>query len=222
MNGLVILSGGLDSTTCAGIAADETERWEALSFDYGQRHRRELKSASQVAAFYGVRQTTVEFDSRRWGGSALTDSIPLPKGRDIDDSIPVTYVPARNTIFLSFALAVAEARDLDRIYIGVNALDYSGYPDCRPEYLEAFQAMANLAQKRAVEGAPVQIEAPLIQMTKADIIRRGTALGVPFELSWSCYEGDARPCGECDSCVLRAKGFDEAGRVDPALVRVPA
>jgi 7-cyano-7-deazaguanine synthase len=222
MDGLVILSGGLDSTTCAGIASVETDRWVALTFDYGQRHRRELESARAVAGHYGVDQLMIEFDARRWGGSALTDSIPLPKGRAIDDSIPVTYVPARNTIFLAFALAVAEARGLDRIYIGVNALDYSGYPDCRPEYLAAFQAMADLAQKRAVEGSPVKIEAPLIQMSKADIIRRGTELGVPFDLSWSCYEGSDQPCGECDSCVLRAKGFEEVGMSDPALAEVPA
>ena len=151
MKSVIVLSGGLDSTTCAALAARANDEVIALSFDYGQRHQRELQSAREVADHFGAEHIVVRFDSRLWGGSALTDDIDVPKGRRIDDSIPVTYVPARNTIFLSFALAVAEARDADRVYIGVNALDYSGYPDCRPEYLEAFQAMANLAQKRAIE-----------------------------------------------------------------------
>ena len=217
MKGLVVLSGGLDSTTCMAIAAQENDEIVAVSFDYGQRHKRELHNAAAVAERYGAEQFVVSFDSRHWGGSALTDDIALPMDRDIDDSVPVTYVPARNTIFLSFALAIAEARDLDRVYIGVNALDYSGYPDCRPEYLRAFQDMANLAQKRAIEGRPIEILAPLVEQTKADIIRTAVSLQAPLELSWSCYEGGESPCGSCDSCVLRAKGFDEAGLDDPAL-----
>jgi len=214
---VVILSGGLDSTTCAAIAAKENDEIICLTFDYGQRHRRELRSAREVAEHYDAEHLVVTFDARQWGGSALTDEIEVPKGRGLDDSIPVTYVPARNTIFLSFALAVAEAKAADRAYIGVNALDYSGYPDCRPEYIEAFQAMAAMAQKRAVEGHPVRIESPLIQLSKAEIIRRGIDLGAPLDLSWSCYEGGERPCGECDSCVIRARGFEEVGVPDPAL-----
>lgn len=222
MKSIVVLSGGLDSTTCAAIAAKESDEIVCLSFDYGQRHRRELESAAQVAERYGAEHFIVEIDARQWGGSALTDDIDLPKGRDIDESIPVTYVPARNTIFLSVALAIAEARDADRVYIGVNALDYSGYPDCRPEFIQAFQALANVAQKRAVEGRPVQIAAPLIELGKADIIGYALELGAPLELSWSCYEGGAAPCGECDSCVLRAQGFIDAGVPDPALAGVRA
>jgi 7-cyano-7-deazaguanine synthase len=214
---VVILSGGLDSTTCAAIAAEDSDGLIFLTFDYGQRHRRELESAAEVALRYRADHLVVSFDARQWGGSALTGEIDVPKGRDLDETIPVTYVPARNTIFLSFALAVAEARGADRIYIGVNALDYSGYPDCRPEYIAAFQAMANVAQKRAVEGKPVIIETPLIQLSKAEIIRLGLDLRAPLDLSWSCYEGGKRPCGECDSCVLRAKGFVEVGMPDPAL-----
>jgi len=221
MKGLVILSGGLDSTTCMAIAANENDALVAVSFDYGQRHRRELDNAARVAARYEAEHVVIEFDSRKWGGSALTDdSILLPKGRTIDDSIPVTYVPARNTIFLAFALAVAEARHCDRVYIGVNALDYSGYPDCRPEFIAAFQSMANLAQKRAVEGRPVEICAPLVNDSKTDIIRRALELEAPLELSWSCYEGGELPCGDCDSCVLRAKGFAEVGVPDPALTEL--
>ena len=215
---VVILSGGLDSTTCAGVAAGTGSELVCLTFDYGQRHRRELGSAARVADFYGAEHLTVAFDSRQWGGSALTADIELPKGREIDESIPVTYVPARNTIFLSVALAVAEARDADNVYMGVNALDYSGYPDCRPEYIAAFQTMANLAMKRAVEGRPVEILTPLVDFTKADVVRLGVEVGAPLELSWSCYDGGATPCGECDSCVLRAKGFAEAGLADPALI----
>jgi 7-cyano-7-deazaguanine synthase len=215
---VVILSGGLDSTTCAAIAARENDELVCLTFDYGQRHRRELASAAEVARHYASDHLVVSFDARQWGGSALTDEIAVPKGRKLDETIPVTYVPARNTIFLSFALAVAEARNADRVYLGVNALDYSGYPDCRPEYIEAYQVLANLAQKRAVEGAPVRIVAPLIHLSKADIIHLAFEIGAPLELSWSCYEGGERPCGACDSCVLRARGFDEVGAVDPALL----
>jgi 7-cyano-7-deazaguanine synthase len=220
MKGLVMLSGGLDSATCMAVASVENEDLIAISFDYGQRHRRELENATRIAAWYQAEHIVVQFDARKWGGSALTDDIELPRSREIDNSIPATYVPARNTIFLAFALAIAEVRNVDRIYIGVNALDYSGYPDCRPEFIEAFQRMANLAQKRAVEGRPVQIQAPLIHLTKAEIIQRALELGAPLELSWSCYEGSERPCGECDSCTLRAKGFEEVGVADPALTGV--
>lgn len=217
---VVILSGGLDSTTCAAIASQENDEMFCLTFDYGQRHRRELRSAKEVADYFDADHLVVSFDARQWGGSALTDNIEVPKDRELDDSIPATYVPARNSIFLSFALAVAEARSADRVYIGVNALDYSGYPDCRPEYIQAFQAMANLAQKRAVEGNPVRIESPLINFSKADIISRGIDLGAPLHLSWSCYEGREQPCGTCDSCVIRARGFQEVGVPDPALTGV--
>jgi 7-cyano-7-deazaguanine synthase len=217
MRSVVVLSGGLDSTTCMAIASSENDDLVALSFDYGQRHRKELENAASVAGHYKAEHIVVDFDARQWGGSALTSDVALPKGREIDDSIPVTYVPARNTIFLAFALAVAEARDAESVYIGVNALDYSGYPDCRPEYIDAFQSMANLAQKRAVEGHPIQIKAPLITLNKAEIITKATDLGAPLELTWSCYDGEQEPCGECDSCVLRAKGFAEAGMSDPAL-----
>jgi 7-cyano-7-deazaguanine synthase len=217
MKAVVNLSGGLDSTTCMAVAAAENDEILAVSFDYGQRHQREIENAAQIAAHYGAEHLIIRFDARLWGGSALTDEIDLPKARDIDDSIPVTYVPARNTIFLAFALAVAEARDADSIYLGVNALDYSGYPDCRPEYIAAFQQMANLAMKRAVEGRPVEIRTPLVDLSKKDIVLRAIELKAPLELSWSCYEGGVQPCGECDSCVLRAKGFEEAGISDPAL-----
>jgi 7-cyano-7-deazaguanine synthase len=200
------------------IADAEVDSLIAVSFDYGQRHRSELENAVEVARHYGAEHLVISFDARQWGGSALTDDTELPKGREIGDSIPATYVPARNTIFLSFALAVAEAREADSVYIGVNALDYSGYPDCRPEYIEAYQAMANLAQKRAVEGRPIAIHAPLVNMDKAQIIMLAVELGAPLELSWSCYDGGTVPCGECDSCVLRAKGFMEARIDDPALV----
>jgi 7-cyano-7-deazaguanine synthase len=202
------------------IAAKEHEEVIALSFDYGQRHRRELQQARAVAGLYRADHLVVAFDARAWGGSALTDSIELPRKRAIDESIPVTYVPARNTIFLSIALAVAEARNADDVYIGVNALDYSGYPDCRPEYIDAFQHLANLAQKRAVEGKPVRIKTPLIHLGKAEIIKRAIELEAPLELSWSCYTGEDRPCGECDSCVLRARGFAELGVADPAMESV--
>jgi 7-cyano-7-deazaguanine synthase len=219
---LVNLSGGLDSTTCTAIAAAENDETIAVSYDYGQRHQREIQNAEKIAAHYSAEHLVIRFDARIWGGSALTAEIDLPKGRAIDDSIPVTYVPARNTIFLAFALAVAEARDADSIYMGVNALDYSGYPDCRPEYIEAYQRMANLAMKRAVEGRPVEIRTPLIDLSKRDIIVRAVELDAPLDLSWSCYEGGASPCGECDSCVLRAKGFEEAGLPDPALAGASA
>ena len=224
---LVVLSGGLDSTVCLALAADEehpSEPLVALTFDYGQRHRIELERAAAVAAHYGADHLVVRLDASSWGGSALTDAaIDVPDAGTDDDTdgnaIPVTYVPARNLIFLAVAMGVAEARDLDTVSLGVNALDYSGYPDCRPEFIASFQQTADLALKRGVEGRPVEIRTPLIAMTKADIVGRGVELDAPLHLTWSCYRGDDRPCGTCDACVLRAKGFAAAGHADPALDR---
>jgi 7-cyano-7-deazaguanine synthase len=222
---VVLLSGGLDSATALAIAkADGCEPY-ALSFRYGQRHGIELASAQRVAAALGAaRHVTVEIDLRLFGGSALTADIDVPKRDSADEigaEIPVTYVPARNTIFLSYALAWAEVLRARDIYIGVNALDYSGYPDCRPQYIEAFERMAALATKAGVEGRPVRIHAPLIHMTKAEIIRRGIALGVDYALTVSCYDPTAQgeACGRCDSCLLRKRGFAEAGVADPTRYR---
>lgn len=223
---VVLLSGGVDSTTCLAIARHEGYLPYALSFRYGQRHALELQAAQQVAMALGaVEHVTLDIDLRRFGGSALTDDIDVPKGREpaeMAGEIPSTYVPARNTIFLSFALAWAEVLEANDIFIGVNALDYSGYPDCRPEYTRAFEQMANLATKAGVEGRQqLNIHTPLIELTKAQIIARGLELGVDFGLTLSCYDPapDATPCGRCDSCLLRAKGFSEAGQPDPALTR---
>lgn len=217
---VVLLSGGLDSTVACALAKKAGHALHCLSFDYGQRHARELESAAAVAKHFGAAEHLVlRLDLGRIGGSALTDkAIAVPTGRDearMAADIPPTYVPARNTVMLAHALALAEVRDADTIWVGVNALDYSGYPDCRPEYLAAFEKMANLATKRGVEGRPVRIEAPLLHMTKADIVRAGYAAGAPLQLTWSCYQGGAAACGTCDSCVLRVKGFREAGFVDP-------
>jgi len=190
----------------------------AVTFDYGQRHRVEIERARSIAERYGAEWLCVQLDASQWGGSALTDSsIAVPVEGVDTDVIPVTYVPARNLIFLSVAVGVAEARDADAVYLGVNALDYSGYPDCRPEFIESFRQTAALALKRGVEGRPVDIRTPLIDLTKADIVRLGVEVGAPLELTWSCYLGVDRPCGECDACRLRAKGFAEAGVEDPAL-----
>lgn len=214
---VVLLSGGLDSTVCCAVASSEGGLALALTFDYGQRHRVELERAAAVASHYGVEHLVVDLDTGKWGGSALTDpAIPVPEPGG-GDAIPVTYVPARNLIFLAVAMGVAEARDLDAVYLGVNALDYSGYPDCRPEFVEAFSAAARLALKRGVEGHPVEIRTPLVDLTKAAIILLGIELGAPLDLSWSCYRGGERPCQACDACHLRAKGFAEAGLDDPAL-----
>ena len=219
-----LLSGGLDSSTCLALAKNEGFDCYALSFDYGQRHRVELESAARIAASLGVtHHRTLSFDLRRFGQSALTDDMPVPKGRSANEmsaGIPITYVPARNTIFLSFALAWAEVLEAADIFIGVNALDYSGYPDCRPEYIEAFGRMANLATKSAVEGgARITLRAPLIRLSKAEIVKLAAKLGLDFSLTHSCYDpdGGGRPCGACDSCLLRRKGFEEAGVVDPLL-----
>jgi 7-cyano-7-deazaguanine synthase len=219
---VVLLSGGLDSSTVLAIARAQGYEPYALSFAYGQRHVWELEAAKRVAAALGaVKHQTVTIDLRAFGGSALTDEIAVPKGRtagEMAEGIPITYVPARNTIFLSFALAWAEVLGSSDIFIGVNALDYSGYPDCRPEFIAAFEKLANLATKAGVEGREaLTIHTPLIAMTKADIIRKGIELGVNYGLTSSCYDpsSDGAPCGECDSCVLREKGFREAGIVDP-------
>jgi 7-cyano-7-deazaguanine synthase len=219
-----LLSGGLDSSTCLALARRDGFDCYALSFDYGQRHRIELDCAARVAASLGASEhRVVSFDLRQFGGSALTSDIAVPKGRsgaDMNQDIPITYVPARNTIFLSFALAWAEILEAADIFIGVNALDYSGYPDCRPEFTAAFERMANLATKAAVEGRTrTVIHTPLIRLTKAGIVTLAAELGLDFRLTHSCYDPDAsgRPCGACDSCLLRQKGFEEAGIVDPLL-----
>jgi 7-cyano-7-deazaguanine synthase len=226
MKAVCLLSGGLDSATCLAYARREGFDCHALSFDYGQRHRVELAAARKIASALGARDHRIaKIDLRVFGHSALTDDIEVPKGRDdaaMNRGIPITYVPARNTIFLSFALAWAEVLEANDIFIGVNALDYSGYPDCRPEFIEAFERMSNLATKAGVEGRTrIHVRTPLIQLSKADIVRLGQELNVPFELTHSCYDPDAagRACGACDSCVLRAKGFREAGIADPAFIR---
>ncbi|MDA8061361.1 MAG: 7-cyano-7-deazaguanine synthase QueC [Actinomycetota bacterium] len=225
---VVLLSGGLDSTTVVAIARHEGYRPYALSFRYGQRHEIELTAARRVAAAMGVSDHVVaDIDLRAFGGSALTADIDVPHHNQVDDldtGIPITYVPARNTIFLAFALAWAETIGASDVFIGVNALDYSGYPDCRPEYIAAFETMANLATKAGVEGTQhLRIHTPLIDLTKAQIIQRGLELGVDYSLTHSCYDPDisGRPCGTCDSCLLRQKGFVEAGVVDPALSTRP-
>ena len=225
-NAVVLLSGGLDSATVLAIARSEGFATYAISFDYGQRHIVELACARRVANVLGaLDHVVVEFDLRMFGGSALTSEIEVPKGRSAKDmarGIPITYVPARNTIFLSFALAWAETLGASDIFMGVNALDYSGYPDCRPEYIAAYEAMANLATKVGVEGAGrLKIHTPLIELTKAQIIRRGLAMGVDYSLTSSCYDpaADGAPCGTCDSCILRQKGFAEAGVQDPLLMK---
>ena len=220
-----LLSGGLDSATCLAFAHREGFECHALSYDYGQRHRVELDRARALASALGAAShRIVAIDLRTVGHSALTDDIAVPKHRDASEmgaGIPATYVPARNTIFLSFALAAAEVLTAADIFIGVNALDYSGYPDCRPEFIHAFETMANLATKASVEGTlKTRIHTPLISLSKAEIVRLGHELGVPFEITLSCYDPDpsGRPCGECDSCILRARGFEQAGLPDPALL----
>jgi 7-cyano-7-deazaguanine synthase len=219
---VVLLSGGLDSTTVLAIAKAEGYEVHALSFAYGQRHSWELECAREVALSMGAKEhRTATIDLRAFGGSALTADIDVPKGRapeEMSGEIPITYVPARNTIFLSFALAWAEVLGCSDIFIGVNALDYSGYPDCRPEFIAAFERLANLATKAGVEGRQsLRIHTPLIALTKAEIIRKGLELGVDYGLTSSCYDPSpsGKPCGRCDSCVLRQKGFGENGLADP-------
>lgn len=227
-NAVVLLSGGLDSATALASAKAEGFAPYALSFRYGQRHAVELQAARRVAHGLGaVEHRICDIDLRLFGGSALTSDVAVPKNRDLTEmghGIPVTYVPARNTIFLSFALAYAEVIGADDIFIGVNAVDYSGYPDCRPEYISAYERMANLATKSAVEGKRLRIHAPLIQLTKAEIIRRGVALGVDYALTLSCYDPTpaAEACGHCDSCFIRRKGFEEAHVEDPTPYAVGA
>lgn len=215
---VIILSGGLDSATCLGIAAADGYRLYALTFDYGQRHAREIESAGKLAAFYRAadhRIAGLPF-FRDFGSSALTDErIAVPKEGVNPKAIPVTYVPGRNLIFLAVAAAYAETVGASAVFIGVNALDYSGYPDCRPEFVDAFARAARLATRAGVGGSALAVETPLLRMTKAEIIRRGRELGVPYELTTSCYEGAAVACGRCDSCRLRLRGFAEAGLADP-------
>lgn len=221
---VVLVSGGLDSATVLAIARHAGWRCHALSIDYGQRHRVELEAAARVAAALGAHEHRVaRVDLGLFGGSALTDpSIAVPTVPS--SGIPVTYVPARNTIFLSLALAYAEVRDADAIFTGANAVDYSGYPDCRPEYMAAFERLANLATKRAVEGAPIRIESPIIAWSKARIVQEGTALGVDYSLTVSCYNADSAgcACGRCDSCRLRRAGFEDAGVADPTRYQTGA
>lgn len=221
---VVLLSGGLDSSTTAAIAMAEGFNINAMTFRYGQRHEYEIECARKVVANMGVSKHIItDIDLRIFGSSALTSGIDVPKGRSLDemqDCIPVTYVPARNTIFLSFALAWAEVLNCQDIFIGVNAVDYSGYPDCRPEFIQAYQSMANLATKAAVEGRQhIKIHAPLINLTKAQIVERGIKLGVDYSLTSTCYSPaeNGGACGECDACILRLNGFKEAGIVDPIM-----
>lgn len=219
---VVLLSGGLDSATCLAIARDQGYDCYAMSFDYGQRHDSELNAAAAVSANLGVKAfKVIRINMGDIGGSALTDhSMAVPELPS--EGIPVTYVPARNTVFLSLALGWAEVLDADAIFIGVNAVDYSGYPDCRPAFISAFEQLANLATKRGVEGSPIRIEAPLINMTKAQIIATGSRLGVDYGLTVSCYQADkqGRACGRCDSCRLRKAGFEQAGMADPTKYQI--
>ncbi len=225
---VVLLSGGMDSATALAVAASRGERpLRTLTVSYGQRHAREVRSARTLAHHYGAEERLfLEVDLRRLSPSALTGRAALPVDRSeavIGRGIPDTYVPARNTILLSLALALAESRQAEAIYLGINAVDYSGYPDCRPEFLRAFRRTAKLATAAGVEhGWVPRLEAPLLRKTKADIVRLGERLGVPWELTWSCYAGERRPCGRCDSCRLRARGFREAGVVDPVAAPLRA
>ncbi len=243
MKAVVLLSGGIDSSTSLAIARARGFDIYAITFDYRQRHIRELESAKMIASAFNVKKHLfIKFDLSEIGGSALTTEIEVPKSNSLfklktTSTIPVTYVPARNTIFLSFALAWAEVLESEDIFIGANAVDYSGYPDCRPEYLKAFENMANLATKTSVEGrAHIKIQAPLISMSKAEIIKEGVKLGLDYSLTWSCYDPqplinkikksklktqkiEFTPCGKCDSCIFRQKGFNEAGIKDPLLVK---
>jgi len=223
-NAVCLVSGGLDSAVTLAEARAEDRRTIALSFDYGQRHRIELEAARRVAESLGASEHVIaSLDLRVLGGSALTADIPVPRDRigHEDASIPITYVPARNLLFLSYATATAEAKSASEIWIGVNAIDYSGYPDCRTNFIQAFEKAATLGTKAGVEGTPFKVRTPLIDLSKADIVRRGTALGVDFSLTHSCYDPDpsGAACGHCDSCLLRKAGFEEAGMTDPALSR---
>ena len=220
-----LISGGLDSCVTAFIAKESGYVIYALSFNYGQRHKREIESAKKIASAVNAEKHIIfDIDLYKFGGSALTDnSLSIPDGQNLENigkSIPSTYVPARNTVFLSIGLAYAESVNAEALYIGATAMDYSGYPDCRPEYIDAYQKMANLATKKGVEGHPIGIEAPLLYLSKTEIIKKGSELNVPFEKTWSCYQGGMKPCGKCDSCLLRLKGFKEAGLQDPLTYEV--
>ena len=220
MKAVVLVSGGLDSTTCLAMAREKGFDLYALTFNYGQRHDHELNSAKMVVDFFNIQNhSIIDIDLAQFGGSALTDKIDVPKKRDLSEmaEIPVTYVPARNTVFLSLALAWAEVLGSFDIFIGVNALDYSGYPDCRPEYISSFEKTANLATKAGVSGSSFRIHTPLIDLTKSEIVKVGMDLGVDYSLTSSCYDPDqeGNPCGLCDACYLRLKGFKEAGIIDP-------
>ena len=220
MKAVVLVSGGLDSTTCLAMAREKGFDLYALTFNYGQRHDHELNSAKMVVDFFNIQNhSIIDIDLAQFGGSALTDKIDVPKKRDLSDmaEIPVTYVPARNTVFLSLALAWAEVLGSFDIFIGVNALDYSGYPDCRPEYISSYEKTANLATKAGVSGSSFRIHTPLIDLTKSEIVKVGMDLGVDYSLTSSCYDPDqdGNPCGLCDACYLRLKGFKEAGIIDP-------
>ncbi len=220
MKYVVLLSGGLDSSTVLGIIRNEVEPKDvfALSINYNQRHKRELESARKIAKFYGVDHKIMNLDLRAFGGSALTSDMEVPTDRTLEEmgkDIPITYVPGRNTIFISLALSYAETIDADVVALGVNALDYSGYPDCRPEFIEKFRELSGLANKRGVEGRPIEIYTPIIGNTKSEIVKIGTKLNVPYEYTWSCYNGGEKACGVCDSCKLRLQGFSENGISDP-------
>jgi 7-cyano-7-deazaguanine synthase len=223
---VLLLSGGLDSSTALAIALSKGREVYALTVDYRQRHRKEVEAAKRVAAHFRVKEHRVlKVDLAQFGGSALTDArIPVPEKRGVEEigrGIPATYVPARNTVLLSLALAYAESLDADEIYIAANFPDSSGYPDCRPAFYAVFREVARLGTKRGVQGRPIHIHTPLLRMRKADIVRTGAKLGVPFALTWSCYQGRARACGVCDSCQLRRKGFREAGLEDPVPYAAP-
>lgn len=216
---VVLLSGGIDSATTLAVAMAEGYETYALTFDYGQRHRKEVEAARKLASSMGVKEHKVlNLDLDKIGGSALTDkSLEVPSDRKIDGpDIPITYVPARNLIMLGFAVAWAEVIGADAVFIGANAIDYSGYPDCREEFFEAFRMAARLGTRRGVDGWGIEVSHPLLHLTKADIVKKGLELNVPFELTWSCYMGGEKACGKCDSCRLRLKGFEEAGVKDPA------
>lgn len=218
---VILLSGGLDSATTLAIANDNKQKLFALSFDYGQKHSRELRAAKKIAEYYGAKHITLKIQFP-WKGSALLDpNVKIPEKRSLkkmNQKIPATYVPARNTLFLSYALSWAETIRAESIYIGANALDYSGYPDCRPGFLKAIERAFTLGSKKGVEGAKIKIKAPLLKKTKAGIVRLGKKLKVPYGLTWSCYKGGKRPCGKCDSCLLRAKGFKKARVKDPLVI----
>lgn len=215
---VVLLSGGLDSATAAAQAIADGHQIIALSFNYGQRHNRELQAACQIVTHLGIQEhLTVDVNLAQWGGSALTDrTLAVPTEGVQLDTIPITYVPGRNTVFIAIALSLAEARSASAIYLGINAVDYSGYPDCRPDYLAAYQQLANLASKAGLAGQAPQLIAPLVTLSKVEIVQRALELGVPIELTWSCYQGEIEPCGLCDSCRIRDAALVAAGRLDLA------